>query len=511
MIGWLLQALVGVTLVMILLLALRRPVAHFLGAEWAYALWILPPLRLVIPPSALPQSPVSAELLPASLEIASSADLAALAFGWPGLMAALWLGGAALYLSWQQSSYDAFLLHLGPEGSSGEPPDFGGIRVVVSAAVDGPMAVGIWRKRIVVPPDFATRYSLAEQQLALEHELVHHRRFDIVWNLVALLFLALNWFNPVAHFAFRAFRADQELACDAVVARRCPRSRCDYARALVKSASQSRLLTAAPLNHAAFLKRRLRMMHRHGGSRLRTSGGIAVLVATTAGGLVLSSPSQAVAQQESTSDLRLAAAATSYSAVQPAGAAGNQLIQRCSKQPESRVARIRKAVETPVEKVPSDFARVEVAMRDPEIVGSFGAEIEAVLQEAEGQLAAAALQRAHAAEMADRVRRQVLAEAPIRAAIVRQAVDRARARLAEFDLRAARLAALDKAALAMEIRATRMRIGHRQYADMKLAIAEARREIELADAAAEMEHLQAEVDRDIAKELERALEDPQLD
>ena len=30
--------------------------------------------------------------------------------------------------------------------------------------------------------------------------------------------LALNWFNPVAWLAFRAFRADQELACDAAVA-----------------------------------------------------------------------------------------------------------------------------------------------------------------------------------------------------------------------------------------------------------------------------------------------------
>ena len=61
--------------------------------------------------------------------------------------------------------------------------------------------------------------------------------------------LALNWFNPIAWLAFRAFRADQELACDAAVtAARSDESRRDYAEALVKSVSPARAVTAAPLN-----------------------------------------------------------------------------------------------------------------------------------------------------------------------------------------------------------------------------------------------------------------------
>jgi beta-lactamase regulating signal transducer with metallopeptidase domain len=56
---------------------------------------------------------------------------------------------------------------------------------------------------------------------------------------VALIVLALNWFNPIAWIAFRAFRADQELSCDAAIAAEAsPETRCDYARALVKSASR---------------------------------------------------------------------------------------------------------------------------------------------------------------------------------------------------------------------------------------------------------------------------------
>ena len=61
---------------------------------------------------------------------------------------------------------------------------------------------------------FARRFTPAEQRLALAHELAHHRRGDLFADLAALLVLALHWFNPIAHRAYRAFRVDQEQACD---------------------------------------------------------------------------------------------------------------------------------------------------------------------------------------------------------------------------------------------------------------------------------------------------------
>ena len=47
---WLVQTLVGTTLAMLGVLALRAPVARLFGARVAYALWLLPALRLVLPP-----------------------------------------------------------------------------------------------------------------------------------------------------------------------------------------------------------------------------------------------------------------------------------------------------------------------------------------------------------------------------------------------------------------------------------------------------------------------------
>ncbi|HEX8256782.1 MAG TPA: M56 family metallopeptidase [Allosphingosinicella sp.] len=301
MTAWALDTLIGVTLLLLLVLAVRRPVARAFGAGWAYALWLLPLLRLFMPPvellggamaEALPKYTVI--MLPAAAaagEAAAAAPAAAGLADWLPLLLALWAGGAGAFVMWQQSAYSAFLLSLGTNCRPGDPPIHGGVKVVESGAVDGPLAVGLLEKRIVVPLDFAARYSAAERGLALDHELVHHRRGDIFWNYVALALLALTWFSPVSWIAFRAFRTDQELACDAAVtARIAPDRRLDYAFAMVKSASRPGEVAACPMNRADQLKRRLMMVKQHRSSRLRSLAGLVSVAILGVAGLALSSP-----------------------------------------------------------------------------------------------------------------------------------------------------------------------------------------------------------------------------
>ena len=211
MIAAALELLASFTLLTLLVLAVRRSVAEIVGAEWAYALWLLPVVVPFLPP--LPLLPAAAPaftvvLPPMSLEAAPHAA-AGQSGAWLQWLLALWAGGAAVFAIWQQSTYSAFMLHLGRDGRAADPPSYGGIRVVESEAVEGPVAVGVINRRIVVPLDFASRYTPAERRLALEHELVHHRRFDILWNWVGLAVVMANWFNPIAHIAFRAFRSYQ--------------------------------------------------------------------------------------------------------------------------------------------------------------------------------------------------------------------------------------------------------------------------------------------------------------
>jgi beta-lactamase regulating signal transducer with metallopeptidase domain len=301
MISWLIDTLLGVTLLMLLVLAVRRPVARFFGAGWAYALWLLPPMRLLLPPLPLPQLapdialPPAAAFIPALGGVTASLPAQAGPGQWVPFMLALWAGGAVTFLLWHWLNYRAFLKALKHEARTGDPPSWGGIPTLATGAVDGPLAIGIFERLIVLPAHFSRRYNEGERRLALDHELVHHRRGDILWNMAGLALLAANWFNPIAWFAFHAFRSDQELACDAAVAKRASRDeRHDYARALVKSASRPGLIAACPLNAAEELKHRLRMIGTHRAGNARMAGGLAAFATLLVGGLAVSNPARSI-------------------------------------------------------------------------------------------------------------------------------------------------------------------------------------------------------------------------
>ncbi|HST36027.1 MAG TPA: M56 family metallopeptidase [Allosphingosinicella sp.] len=298
--SWFLTNMAWASVAMLVVLLFRRPVARLFGAGPAYALWLLPALRLVAPP--LPSFADFSPTLPPLTLIVSVEDAAPLPpDGGPGqwvpLLLAIWAGGAAIFMAWQIAAYRRFERRL--DATSRGLGDHRGLGLFESEAVDGPLALGLLRRRIVVPVDFERRYSPVERRLALDHETVHHRRGDLWWNHVGLVILALNWFNPLAWAAWRAFRADQELACDAAVtASALPSERQDYARALIKSASRPGLVAACPLNHADQLKRRLQMMKTHRTSRLRLLGGAAAVTALVAVGLAAGSPGLAAQQGE---------------------------------------------------------------------------------------------------------------------------------------------------------------------------------------------------------------------
>lgn len=323
MIGWLLETMLGVTLLMLLVLAVRAPVARLFGAGWAYALWLLPALRLVLPPLPrlgieIPVSPVAA-FIPAIGGVAAPLPVESGPGQWVPFMLAMWAGGAVTFLLWHWLAYRAFLKGLKTGAHPGDPPSYGGIATLASGAVEGPLAVGLVERLIVLPLHFTLRYSFGERRLALEHELVHHRRGDIWWNLVGLVILAANWFNPVAWLAYRAFRSDQELACDAVVAGRATAGeRHDYARALVKAASRPGMVAACPLNGADSLKRRLRMIASHRAGKARAAGGLAAFLSLFASGLVLSAARPADSPQPET--VAAAAPAPAFASAQAAPA-----------------------------------------------------------------------------------------------------------------------------------------------------------------------------------------------
>lgn len=262
--AWIIETLVATTLLLLAVLLLRSPVSRTLGPRLAYLLWLAPALRMVLPPlpeTVLPTAVPGPDELVVVLggtsshitdttAVTGSPDLAMLAL-------AVWLVGAAFFFSRHLIAYRRFAHALRAEADP--MPVEGTIAVSRSAAVSSPVAFGILGKTIVVPADFANRFDDTEQRLALAHETWHHRRGDMLANLAALVMLALHWWNPVAHFAYRAFRLDQEAACDDLVLAGASREeRAAYGSALFKSATGGMPLFVCAMGSTSQLKDRLR-------------------------------------------------------------------------------------------------------------------------------------------------------------------------------------------------------------------------------------------------------------
>jgi beta-lactamase regulating signal transducer with metallopeptidase domain len=292
-IAWAIEALLASTLLMAVVLVIRTPVRRQFGPGIAYALWALPVIRLLLPPlpqlhSAAPQllNQASQTVTIYVIEpLGGSAAAPASLYSSLGLaLAVLWGVGAAAFLAWHAFGHWRFCRRMIDQSVSTERA--GDIEVIETSAASGPLAFGIFRRYVAFPPDFAERYDADERELALLHELGHHQRGDLIANWVALAVLALHWFNPLAWRAFRAFRADQEMANDALVlAGRSAIDRHTYACAIVKAAHGGAVSAACHLHTVQDLKGRLRMLTTGRRSRLRLTLGGTAVTALMIGGL----------------------------------------------------------------------------------------------------------------------------------------------------------------------------------------------------------------------------------
>ncbi len=310
--SWVVETFAASTLLMLLVLLLRRPVARLFGPHIAYALWLLPALRTILPPIPgwstlfVPVAHVGSEPVTIGIvdpvtaatlshqHVATLMPMAVLPADPTLILTVIWLSGALLWFGWQMLRYRRFVARAVADGRLLSRA--GNVDVLVTSLVSGPLAAGIRHRRVFLPADFSTRYTSSERRLALLHEGAHHDRGDLVANLAGLGVVALHWWNPLAHWAWAAFRADQELACDAtVLAGAAADDREAYGRAVLKSASTQSPAAACAMNHKSQLKQRIIMMKDRKMSNLRHGLGFGVALALVAGGLALTASGSAAA------------------------------------------------------------------------------------------------------------------------------------------------------------------------------------------------------------------------
>jgi bla regulator protein BlaR1 len=289
---WIWDTMFATTLLLLLVLLIRKPVSHFFGARIAYLLWILPLARLFMPMITL-EAPAAIEPVASFAPIALGSDMVAAvpaqtnafsalaSLDWMMIAIILWLGGAGLLFISKLASYLQFREDIVADGRL--IGRHGNIKILETAAVGGPLAFGLFEKYIAVPTNFFRDYAPRERELALEHEIAHHESGDLAANFIGLSILSLHWFNPVAWFAWVAFRQDQETACDARVLAQSGRDvRAVYGRTIAKSASGHRLGLASPLNQKDKIKGRLKMLGRAEKSSFRRKAGASLIALGTA-------------------------------------------------------------------------------------------------------------------------------------------------------------------------------------------------------------------------------------
>ncbi len=88
---------------------------------------------------------------------------------------------------------------------------------------------------MVVPSDYAERFTAEERALIRSHERQHMERRDPTTNLLIAFCQAVGWFNPLVHLAAGLARMDQELSIDAKVIAQHPKGRRQYAETLLKA------------------------------------------------------------------------------------------------------------------------------------------------------------------------------------------------------------------------------------------------------------------------------------
>ena len=272
---WALQAGVMISVLILAILIIRRPFARMFGAEAAYALWALPLIRLFLPVIAIPQAWLPKGLRPQpEVTVDRIVPLTDIPVGGPAyfdrlppvegvsqsaasltglsILMGVWIGVAVSWFAYQLLQQRAFMtrmkamshnvdLSVREEGQSAAA--LTGLKALPELRMSqeniGPLVTGVVRPMVILPANFLQDYTADQRQYALIHEFAHIKRRDLWAAFAALIFRAMNWFNPLVHYAAHKMRTDQEAACDAFVmtcTRQTGGNRVNYAKTLLQAA-----------------------------------------------------------------------------------------------------------------------------------------------------------------------------------------------------------------------------------------------------------------------------------
>ena len=253
----------------LLIIVLRAAVKNRVSKRFIYALWVLVFIRFVTPVSLFrldilpahtegPQNEAVAYITRLVLPEQNTAETAysAETAGSPEMqtapsvqtvpaqtrdaditkaLAVIWISGSAAVLAWAAAS--EIIVYSRLRKSRKLLYTRGRTKIYISENAPGACAYGLVPS-IYLSPDAAASEGAG---LLIAHETAHIRQFDCIREPLRKLLLAALWWDPAVWAYFLLARRDSELACDERVAKGLDeRSRLNYARIIVDSASKTR-------------------------------------------------------------------------------------------------------------------------------------------------------------------------------------------------------------------------------------------------------------------------------
>lgn len=141
----------------------------------------------------------------------------------------IWLGGAAFLLIRRVTVYQSFVkcIRAGREEVSdiklldllAETEEQMGIKrpveLYTNTLVCSPLLLGLFRPCIILPK---TDLPGEDLRYTIRHELIHYRRFDLLYKWLVQITVCLHWFNPFVWLMGKETGRACELACDEALA-----------------------------------------------------------------------------------------------------------------------------------------------------------------------------------------------------------------------------------------------------------------------------------------------------
>lgn len=256
-----------------------------------------------------------------STPIASTSETPA-AFAWPRVLVALWLAGVALGAAcWAREwfalarslrrrlplergpAYDVFAQLCARTGTRG-------VRLSCAPGLAAPIALGLVRPEIVIPPRAVSQLAPDELEALFAHELAHVRRQDALWLVVYRAFEVVCFFQPLNRVARVRLQDEAELLADDWAVTQLP-SRVSLASCLTEIAGwivDGRRALPAPGMAARGTRLTLRVRRllddEHHPERARRPNALLILAGSLACGAALFVPGVAARAQTNVFDTR---------------------------------------------------------------------------------------------------------------------------------------------------------------------------------------------------------------